>query len=90
MITRTLTQVKYFRIISIGGVERGHGYCVSIPEIIWYDEPWVDEEQANEKLQEALNQHNCYEKRIHALEATPKMEVYWKTLSTEEEHNENI
>lgn len=85
MITRILKQAKYFRIISIGGVERGHGYCVDVPEIIWCDEPWVDEMYANAKLQEALNRHDCYEKRIHALEAAPKMEVYWKTLTIKEE-----
>lgn len=90
MITRTLKQAKYFRVISVGGVDRGHGYCVSIPEIIWYDEPWIDETQANAKLQEALSRHNCYETRIHALEVMPIMEVYWKTLTIEEEEEDEI
>ena len=76
MITRSVTEVKYFRIESPAWVAVGHGYCDHIIGHLWYEGPFVSEEDVQAKLAQAMEIY----KDQHAWTKAPQVEIFWKPL----------
>lgn len=76
MITRSVTEAKYFRIKSPAWVAVGHGYSEHIIGHLWYEGPFVSEEDVQDKLAQAMESY----KDQHAWTKAPQVEFFWKPL----------
>lgn len=82
--TRTIKEELYICIYcpKTWGTDQMGGYTV--PEKIFYDEPFTTDEVAEKYLALAKQQHK--EKPHHAYAGAPILEKYWKVLSEEKQY----
>jgi hypothetical protein len=80
MITRTITEVKYFLIESPEWIASGHGYSDRIPGKVWYEGPFVSDEDVEAKLAQAMEIFNNPQSRPHDWMEKPKKKIFWKPL----------
>ena len=76
MITRSVTEIKYFRIESPAWTAIGHGYCDRIPGKVWYEGPFVSDEDVENKLAQAMEIY----KSQHDWMKAPQKKIFWKPL----------
>lgn len=76
MITRSVTEAKYFRIESPAWVAVGHGYCDHVAGHLWYEGPFESEEDVQAKLAQAMEIY----KDQHAWTKPPQVKIFWKPL----------
>ena len=73
--TRILKEQKFFKIETPAEYITGFGYCDYVPSKLYYDEPFISEEDCNIKLNFALKQHmNIWQTE------KPILTIYWKVL----------
>lgn len=79
----TIIEEKRVRIISPKWTASGQGYCFDIDEYIYNDEAWTNDERPKELLEKAKQ---FYKEKDFAKHWTsePKIEIYWKKLSVQE------
>ena len=72
---RILKEQKFFKIETPAEYVTGFGYCDYIPSKLYYDEPFISEEDCNTKLELALRQHMGAWRT-----EKPILTIYWKVL----------
>lgn len=72
---RILKEQKFFKIETPAEYLTGFGDCEYIPSKLYYDEPFISEEDCNTKLELALKRH-MGAWRVEK----PILTIYWKVL----------
>lgn len=83
MVTRTITQVKTFRIVAQGENLSGHGFSDYIPSVTYANNVhWESEEQCAKMLENAIVKWE-EQKRANPWGTPnnkPELQIYWVTI----------
>ena len=76
----TTVEEQYIKVYSPSWCASGQGFSDIIEGDIYFDEPYINEEQANALLEKANQKYN--ELYSNSWVKEPEIRIYWKTITT--------